>query len=115
VERPVGPPRGQGSGRAPVPLVRLVTGLDRRQVEPNDVLRVSIQQPALEFGPDDVIRRRDDEGQVADDVWRVPKGSERADLGHVLLAGRFIGPSVAIDASGRVTPARMDRRTGIVR
>src|SRR6267143_5666037 len=65
VEGPIGTPRGERPGRAPVALIGLVAEFVRRQVQTNDVLRMPTQQPAPQIRTDDVVRRGDDERQVA--------------------------------------------------
>ena len=67
---------------APVAFVRFLARFDRRQIQPDDVLRVSGEQLRPEIRPDDVIRRGDDGRQVVDQVTGVAERSERADRGH---------------------------------
>ena len=86
-ERAVGAPGGQRPGGAAVPLVRLVTRLLGRQVEPDDVGRVPGDELCAAFLVDDVVRRRDDVREVSDDGRVEAKRSKWSDLGHGVLVG----------------------------
>ena len=81
-ERPVGPPGGQRPGRLPVSIVRPVAGFGARQVEPDDVRRMPLQETLVLIRSDHVIRWRDDEAEVRNGRTVIAKGTERADLGH---------------------------------
>jgi hypothetical protein len=43
---------------------------------------VARQQAGVLVGTDDVVRRSDDEGEVADGGWIEAQGAEGSDLGH---------------------------------
>ena len=87
-ERAIRAPGGERPGRPAVAVVRLVAELVGRQVETDDVARIAGDQLALLGRRDDVIRRADDRGEIADDIRLEPEASERADLGHGPPRGR---------------------------
>ena len=82
VQRPVRAPRGERAGRPPVAVVELIARLVAGQVEADDVRGMPRKQAFVLIGPDDVVRRRDDEAQVGNGRRIVAKGAERTDLGH---------------------------------
>ena len=103
-QRAVGAPGHEGRGGPPVSIVGPIAGLGGGQVEQHRVARMPARQPPLQLGRDDVIRRADDVGEVADGCRVVAQGAEWSQRGH----GR---PMVA--AMARTCPARTDagRRT----
>ena len=69
--------------RALVPVVDLVVaGLGLCQLEADDVERITRVELCLLRRRDDVVGRRDDVGQIANDLLLVPQSVERDDLGH---------------------------------
>ncbi len=82
MERSAGSPGRQLASRPPVAIVRLIARLDRRQVDSHHVPRIAGDQPGAFLRIDDVVRRRHDRGEVADDVRGIAKGAERLDSGH---------------------------------
>ena len=78
-------PCGEGPGSAAVAIVRGVTCLVRGQVKPHDVDRMARDEGRALLGRDHVVRWRHDEPEVSDDGRIEPEGTERADLGHMLL------------------------------
>ena len=91
VKRPIGAPGGQGSRRTAVPIVGLVPGLHAWQVEAHDVLRVAGKKARRLLGADDVVRRRNNRGEVANRLGVVAQRTERTDFGHGLPQASAIG------------------------
>ena len=77
-----GPPRGQRPSGAPIAVVGLVAERVVGQVQADDVRLVARQQAGVLIGADDVVRRGDHEGEIADGGRIEAQGAEGSDLGH---------------------------------
>jgi hypothetical protein len=85
VERAVGPPAGKGAPGPTISIVRFLSGLDRRKIQPNGVVGAACKQGLLLLGSDDVVWRADDVAQITDLFGIESKTSKRSDFGHPVL------------------------------
>ena len=81
-ERAVRPPARQRPSGTSVSIVRAVSRLLDRQVEPDDVRRMAGDEALARRRVDHVIGRRHDRSEVTDTRRLVAQGAERSEIGH---------------------------------